>query len=199
MKNLNHKTKLISLAVLFALYGQLAIGCSSCDTKEIKETKACPCSQPQPKPTTETKACPCSQKPPKPEQDTTKVTAEIAVGELADKITILEIKAENITDPNKLKNIHTELATLKETFKNNVEQTPELKELKKKLKRINEQLWDIEDDIRDKERNKEFDQDFIELARSVYYTNDERCATKRRINEVTGSRLLEEKSYSDYK
>jgi len=215
MKN---TSKLISLAVLFALYGQMALCCSSCDTKaaeerqitkafpctlpapapETEDAKPCPCTQPKP-PKEDPKACPCTQpKPPKPEKST-KVTAEIAVGELADKITILEIKTEHITDPAKLKNIRTELETLLATYEQNVEKTPELRTLKKELLEINKQLWDIEDDIRDKEREKAFDDEFIALARSVYYTNDERCAVKRKINDLTGSRLVEEKSYSDYK
>lgn len=200
---MKYTTKLMALALLGAMHAQAS-------------TKPCSCSQPKP-PTTKTlrysslakapedtqgdrdnlKPCPCSQpKPPKPQN---KVLTEIAVGELVDKITILQIKSENITDPEKLKNIHTELATLQETLDQNVEKSPEIEKLTEELLAINRQLWDIEDDIRDKERAKEFDQEFIEIARSVYYTNDERCAVKRKINNLTGSRLQEEKSYSDYK
>ncbi|MFC1842116.1 DUF6165 family protein [Candidatus Dependentiae bacterium] len=123
----------------------------------------------------------------------------MAVGELVDKITILQIKSENIKDTAKLENIHRELEALGETLDERVEKSPELEDLATKLLVINKQLWDIEDDIRDKERAKEFDTEFIQLARSVYYTNDERCAVKRKINDLTGSRLQEEKSYKDYK
>ena len=191
------KYSLLSLAVLCAI-AQISVACSSCDEqKNLNNEKGCSCQKP-PKPPkeTDTKGCSC-QKPPKPPKKT-KVAAEISVGELADKITILEIKLENITDKTKLKNIETELQSLKETYYTYVVQTPELKVLKKRLLEINKMLWDIEDKIRDKERNKEFDIEFIEIARSVYYTNDERCAIKRSINDLTGSRLVEEKSYSDY-
>ena len=193
------KYTLLSLAVLCAI-AQISVACSNCEErKNLNEEKCSSCQKP-PKPSKETEERGCScQKPPKPTKNQeTKVTAEIAVGELADKITILEIKLENITDEAKLKNIATELETLKATYYTHVEQTPELKTLKRRLLEINKMLWAIEDDIRDKERDKEFNSDFIQLARDVYYTNDERCAVKRQINNLTGSRLVEEKSYSDY-
>jgi len=147
--------------------------------------------------------CACQNHNPKPqkpktEQTNDKVTAEISVGELIDKITILMIKAENITNPAKLVNIHTELESLIKTRNKLVPQTVELKNLTNHLLEINKKLWVIEDDIRDKERHKCFDQEFIELARSVYYTNDERCKVKRAINDMLGSRLVEEKSYAAY-
>ncbi|MCX5922301.1 MAG: DUF6165 family protein [Candidatus Dependentiae bacterium] len=130
---------------------------------------------------------------------TLSIMAEIQIGELIDKITILQIKAQQIKDPAKLKNITTELDTLLATCKNSVPQTAELEKLWEDLLTINKSLWVIEDDIRDKERVLEFDHEFIRLARAVYYTNDERCRIKRAINELSGSRLIEEKSYRDYK
>lgn len=127
------------------------------------------------------------------------VMTEVQIGELIDKITILQIKKERIKDTKKLKNIDAELDTLLTTYKNNVPQSVEIEQLWKSLKTTNEALWVIEDDIRDKERARVFDQGFIDLARSVYYTNDERCKIKRDINILSGSRLIEEKSYTDYK
>lgn len=124
--------------------------------------------------------------------------AEVQIGELIDKITILQIKKERIKDAAKLMNIETELSTLLTTYTTDVPQTLDIEELWKLLKTTNEALWTIEDDIREKERKRTFDQEFINLARSVYYTNDERCRIKRDINMLTGSRLIEEKSYTDY-
>ncbi|MFC1841990.1 DUF6165 family protein, partial [Candidatus Dependentiae bacterium] len=146
--------------------------------------------------------CPCEQTDPcelpKPPEPTDKITAPIAIGELVDKITILQIKSENIKDPKKLNNIHAELDALINTLDVCVEKSAELDAFTAELLDINKQLWDIEDDIRDKERHKRFDRKFIQLARNVYITNDKRCAVKRKINELTGSRLLEEKSYAAY-
>lgn len=127
------------------------------------------------------------------------VMTEVQIGELVDKITILQIKKERIKDATKLKNIETELACLLDTFNANIPLTFSIDSLWKSLKKVNEQLWVIEDDIRDKERARIFDQGFIDLARAVYYTNDERCRIKRDINMITGSRFIEEKSYTDYK
>jgi tetratricopeptide (TPR) repeat protein len=127
------------------------------------------------------------------------VFTEVQIGELIDKITILQIKSERIKDATKLKNINAELKTLMDDCKKNVPQTEQLLKLWNELKDVNEKLWVIEDDIRDKEKAREFDQKFVEIARSVYYTNDERCRIKREINMLLGSRLMEEKSYSDYK
>lgn len=126
------------------------------------------------------------------------VTAEIAIGELIDKMTILEIKAEHIQDEKKLYNVYTELESLQKTFDQWIDTNPELKQLIQQLKAANEQLWSTEDLIRDKEREKCFDNEFIQLARKVYIQNDERCRIKRKINELAGSRLIEEKSYKPY-
>ncbi len=126
------------------------------------------------------------------------VSAEIATGELIDKMTILEIKTERISDEKKLKNIWRELQALKRTFDTFIIPTPELEKLIEELKAANEALWTTEDLIRDKERDKAFDNEFILLARSVYIQNDERCRVKREINEHLGSRLIEEKSYKPY-
>ena len=131
-------------------------------------------------------------------QTSFKITAEIAIGELLDKITILEIKKERISDEKKLKNVNTELNSLRNTFKRMATQTPELEQLFNDLKQANTTLWDIEDAIREKERQKRFDLEFIELARSVYIENDKRCAIKRKINAATGSQIIEEKSYKPY-
>lgn len=127
------------------------------------------------------------------------VTAEIAVGELIDKITILRIKAKRITDETKLKNITAELSTLEETLTMWVPTSHALEELTTELQKVNEELWDIEDAIRDEERHQRFGEEFIKLARAVYFTNDRRCEIKRQINMLVGSRLIEEKSYSDYR
>ena len=126
------------------------------------------------------------------------IKIELSVGELLDKISILQIKAERINDSSKVKNINKELDVLMSLWNDSpysgTNLSPEINE----LKNINEALWDIEDKIRDKERNQLFDKDFIELARSVYFTNDKRAEIKRIINGKTGSELIEEKSYSDY-
>jgi len=123
---------------------------------------------------------------------------EISIGEFLDKLTILQIKSERITDPEKLKSIHKELALLQDTWKHSPHAGINLDAEIADLKKINESLWEIEDDIRDKEREKTFDQKFIELARSVYISNDKRAAIKRTINMKAGSELMEEKSYAGY-
>ena len=122
---------------------------------------------------------------------------EISIGELVDRVTILSIKREKMSNPEKLKNIEKEYRLL---FKQMVsigidEDTAEFK----KLKGINLKLWQIEDDIRVKEAKKEFDDEFINLARGVYFHNDERVAIKREINIQYHSELMEEKEYVDYK
>lgn len=123
----------------------------------------------------------------------------ISPGELLDKITILEIKTEQIENPDKLSNVKTELQFLQEVWSNSEITTDQtLDQLKLELKLNNKELWDIEDKIRIKEANKEFDQEFIELARSVYVQNDKRATTKRKINEKLGSNIIEEKSYAEY-
>ena len=126
------------------------------------------------------------------------VSVTVSVGELIDKITILEIKAARLGDPAQLSNVKSELKSLVADRDAALPPSAELTELSLLLKRINERLWCIEDDIRDRERAKDFGPRFIELARSVYVCNDERAALKRRINELLGSRIVEEKSYAPY-
>jgi len=127
-----------------------------------------------------------------------RIEVPISVGELVDKVTILEIKSEKIPDAAKLANIRRELDALTAVLKPSLAATPALASLKAELRAINETLWRIEDDIRDCERQRDFGAAFVELARSVYRTNDRRAATKRKIDELTGSELLEEKSYAPY-
>jgi uncharacterized protein YukE len=115
-----------------------------------------------------------------------------------DKITILEIKSERMTDPEKLANVRTELALLRDTWATAVRSDDVVRRLHDALKEINEALWEIEDDIRDKERVKEFDARFVELARAVYFTNDRRSQVKKELNLHLGSLIIEEKSYQDY-
>ncbi len=129
---------------------------------------------------------------------TTSVTVEIAPGELIDKITILEIKLQCITDEAKLQNVQTEWAVLKKSRDANLPYSAELEELTAKLKKVNEKLWTIEDDIRNFERRRDFSDEFIQLARAVYLNNDDRARLKRSINELLGSNLIEEKSYAAY-
>jgi hypothetical protein len=122
---------------------------------------------------------------------------EVSHGEIVDKLTILQIKKENITDPSKLDNIIKEYDYLFSVVENDLSistSSPEYLELLS----INKELWVIEDDIRDKERVKEFDDDFIKLARSVYYTNDVRAKIKKEINLKYSSGFVEEKSYQSY-
>jgi hypothetical protein len=123
----------------------------------------------------------------------------ISPGELIDKITILEIKSERMTDAAKLHNVRTELALLSETWRASAFSATNIDEEWRGLRGVNAELWDIEDLIRDKERAAEFDGEFIRLARAVYVTNDERAAIKKRINVKLGSLLVEEKSYREYK
>ena len=122
----------------------------------------------------------------------------ISWGELFDKITILQIKLENITSKNALENVEQELKKLQSIFSQYCPKTIETTQLEGDLRQINQQLWGIEDKIRDKERNNSFDDEFIQLARSVYITNDERSRIKRKINDMFGSDLVEEKSYAEY-
>lgn len=122
----------------------------------------------------------------------------VSPGEVLDKITILEIKSERISDPEKVANVQLELSLLQKTWAENIRNTDVIKGLHAKLKEINEALWEIEDDIRDKERAREFDEQFIELARAVYVTNDRRSQVKKELNLHLGSEIVEEKSYQDY-
>lgn len=126
------------------------------------------------------------------------IKVDIAYGELLDKVTILQIKSERITDESKLSNVNKELNLLNDLWQSDQKSSVDISTEFAALKDINEKIWDIEDGIRDKERVKEFDQVFIELARSVYFSNDKRAEIKRSINMKLGSELLEEKSYSDY-
>ncbi len=127
-----------------------------------------------------------------------KLMVEVAPGELIDKITILEIKLNKIDDEAKLTNVRREYEILMETYRANIEKTDALGALIDELREANAKLWDIEDDIRDLERAKDFGDAFVSLARSVYKSNDRRAATKRKINELLNSRIVEEKSYADY-
>ena len=122
----------------------------------------------------------------------------VSPGEVLDKITILEIKSERMTDPEKVANVRVELRLLQDTWSQAIREDDVVRDLHAQLKEINEALWEIEDDIRDKERVKEFDQRFIELARSVYFTNDRRSEVKKKLNLHLGSQIIEEKSYQDY-
>jgi len=122
----------------------------------------------------------------------------VSPGEVLDKITILEIKSERMTDPEKVANVRTELALLQEVWSSNIKDSETIRSLHAQLKEINEALWEIEDDIRDKERAREFDDRFIELARAVYVTNDRRSQVKKELNLHLGSEIIEEKSYQDY-
>lgn len=126
------------------------------------------------------------------------IQVPVSPGEVLDKITILEIKSERISDPVKVANVRRELELLKASWLEAVPQDDTVKRLHAKLKSINEDLWVIEDDIRDKELAKEFDQTFIDLARSVYVTNDQRANAKKELNLYLGSEIVEEKSYKDY-
>ena len=119
----------------------------------------------------------------------------ISVGELFDKISILEIKAAAISDPAKHRNVMRELGALEAVRRREIAAMPELAALYAELKSANRALWQIEDEIRERERAGLFDEGFVELARNVYRTNDRRALLKRRINELTGSDLVEEKSY----
>ena len=123
----------------------------------------------------------------------------ISPGELLDKITILQIKSERISDATKVANVRTELGMLEQVWSDAVEDDEQIRALSGELKSINEALWEIEDDIRDEERNKRFDDRFIELARAVYVTNDERANAKKKVNLHLNSSIVEEKSYQDYK
>ena len=126
------------------------------------------------------------------------ILVPVSPGEVIDKITILEIKREFILDKDKLVNINHEFNLLMDIFNSNFSDAQGINELKNELKEINLALWKIEDDIRDCERSNKFDQMFIDLARSVYITNDKRSKVKMKINLLLNSDLIEEKSYKDY-
>ena len=124
-----------------------------------------------------------------------KILAEISVGELIDKITILEIKKEKISNKEKLIEVNKELISLNETLKKSINNESKISSFKNDLKNINLKLWDIEDGKRSAEKNNKFDEKFIELARSVYKFNDERAKIKLAINNALGSNIKEVKSY----
>ena len=124
---------------------------------------------------------------------------EVSNGELMDKLSILELKLKNITDPKKLRNVNTEFNVLnplvQQLFKKH---NPAINVLYQKLAEINGKLWIIEDEIRQSERDKDFGPKFVKLARDVYFTNDVRSDLKKEINVLTNSGVIEEKSYEDY-
>jgi hypothetical protein len=126
------------------------------------------------------------------------IKVPISPGELLDKITILRIKSQRMSDPQKVRNVRVELATLEETWSSSAYSRIDIAADIEALQTVNERLWVIEDDIRDKERAQAFDAEFIRLARAVYVENDERAAIKRRINVTLGSSIIEEKSYKRY-
>jgi hypothetical protein len=127
------------------------------------------------------------------------IMVPVSPGELLDKITILRIKVARIQEAAKLSNVKLELTLLEQTWRDSGCATAAVSADERALHAVNERLWDIEDRIREKEAHQSFDRDFIELARSVYVCNDERAAVKKRINQQLGSRLVEEKSYKQYR
>jgi hypothetical protein len=127
------------------------------------------------------------------------VKVPVSPGELLDKITILRIKSKRMSDAKKLANVRLELDALEQIWRSSPYAAIDVDSDIDALLQVNERLWIIEDDIRDKERAKDFDAEFIRLARAVYVENDQRAAIKRRLNLKLGSRLVEEKSYADYK
>jgi hypothetical protein len=126
------------------------------------------------------------------------ITVPVSYGEVVDKITILEIKSERIDDPGKVRNVRNELQMLERTWADATQGKADVSNARARLKKINEALWEIEDKIRISESQKDFGETFIELARCVYVTNDQRADVKKEINLALGSELVEEKSYEDY-
>ena len=127
------------------------------------------------------------------------ILVPVSPGEVLDKITILRIKAERISDAAKLANVKRELELLERNWADSPYGRKDVATDEAALQAVNERLWDIEDRIRDKERAKSFDAGFIELARAVYIENDERAAIKKRVNIALGSTIVEEKSYARYR
>jgi hypothetical protein len=127
------------------------------------------------------------------------ISVPVSYGELLDKISILEIKAERIKDPAKRDNVRRELDALQATWSAHPASRQDVGALRAALKAVNERLWVIEDQIRLKEKAQAFDAEFVRLARSVYFENDERADLKKRLNLALGSALVEEKSYEDYR
>ena len=126
------------------------------------------------------------------------ILVPVSFGELLDKIAILQIKSERMTDVAKLANVRNELEALERTWAAHPASAREISDMRAELKEVNERLWVIEDDIRLKEKAQAFDADFIALARSVYFQNDIRARVKKDINQALGSAYVEEKSYQDY-
>jgi len=127
-----------------------------------------------------------------------KILSEISIGELLDKISILEIKLAKITDKENLKEINKEYNILKEVKNSNINITEKIRHLFYEIKNVNQNLWDIEDKLRICEKNKNFGKDFIELARGVYFNNDKRSKIKSEINKILGSNFKEIKKYAIY-
>ena len=127
-----------------------------------------------------------------------KILVEVSVGELLDKISILEIKKDKIKDPKKLEYIKDELSILKDEFKNNIKSDTKIDKLYQSLKIINARLWAIEDDKRKCEKEKDFTENFIKLSRDVHILNDDRAKIKLEINNHTGSKIKEIKEYTSY-
>ena len=127
-----------------------------------------------------------------------KILVEVSVGELLDKISILEIKQDKIKDPNKLAFINTEHSILKDQLEKNVQSNSQLEKLFNSLKEINAKLWVIEDDKRQCEKDKDFGEKFIKLSREVHFLNDDRANIKLEINNLTGSKIKEIKEYTSY-
>jgi hypothetical protein len=127
------------------------------------------------------------------------ILVPVSFGELLDKIAILQIKSERMTDAGKLANVRKELAALENTWMAHPVAATDIARLRAELKAVNERLWVIEDEIRLKEKAQAFDEEFIRLARSVYFENDERARVKKEINLALGSAYVEEKSYQDYR
>jgi len=134
----------------------------------------------------------------KAQSDMNDILVPLSPGELLDKITILRIKVVRITDPAKVANVRLELNLLEKTWRDAGCAAFDVARDERALQAVNERLWDVEDLIRDKEAKQTFDREFIDLARAVYVSNDERAAIKKRINLQLGSRLVEEKSYKPY-
>ena len=126
------------------------------------------------------------------------ILVPVSFGELLDKISILQIKSERMSDEAKLANVRKELSALEHTWMAHPAAVKDVARLRIELKKVNELLWDIEDDIRVKEKEQAFDARFLDLARSVYINNDERARIKKAINLALGSSYVEEKSYQDY-
>ncbi len=127
------------------------------------------------------------------------ILVPVSYGELLDKIAILQIKSERMTDAAKLANVRNELNALERTWLAHPVASHDIAELRAALKAVNERLWVIEDDIRLKEKAQAFDAEFVRLARAVYFENDERARIKRELNMALGSAYVEEKSYQDYR